>query len=348
MSEAEPGGDHLRWPVTLLTGMLGSGKTTLLRHVLADPAMRGTAVLVNEIGEIGLDHHLIERVDGETVLMRSGCLCCTLRADLPQTLNALRRRWLNDETLNMRRVVIETTGLANPVPILHQLATNPLVAGDFPLSVIVVTVDAQHLLGQLTTRPEAHRQIAVADQLILTKTDIVPAFTSAVVRARLHQLNVSASIVTAINGAMDATLLTGHTIRRGKAARAWAGDPHLPDFGASPTGHAGHDHGQFGTLALRAEKPQDWTAVEQCLSAIINEIGPDLLRLKGILDIVGSDRPVVVHGVQNAFYPIEWLDAWPDVDHHSRLMLIFAEAPGRRQLVLSLSASSGISWRTVH
>lgn len=336
---SEPDGPP-RWPVTLLTGMLGSGKTTLLRHILLDPAMRGTAVFINEIGEIGIDHHLIERIDGETVLMRSGCLCCTMRADLPQSLNALRRRWVGDDRLDLRRVLIETTGLAVPGPILRELATNPLVAGDFPLSSVVATVDAQHALHQTHTREEARQQIAVADLVVLTKTDLASETTTAAVRAEVSGLNPHAPVIAVTSGVVDAKRLMIADDDRKKDFGAWADVDGVPDR----LRHAPHAHNGIGTLSLEARDPVAWAALTAFLSGLVGEFAPSLLRFKGILNVVGSDLPVVVHGVHDAFYPAETLAAWPTEDHNSRLVIILDHMAQQRENLARLIGSSGIDW----
>ena len=330
-----------RWPVTLLTGMLGSGKTTLLRHILLDPAMRGTAVLINEIGEIGIDHHLIERIDGETVLMRSGCLCCTMRADLPQSLNALRRRWLGDDRLDLRRVVIETTGLAVPGPILRELATNPLVASDFPLSSVVATVDAQHALRQTRSREEARQQIAVADIVVLTKTDLANKAAAKAVRREVSGLNPRAPVIAVTSGVVDAKRLIADHDRKEEDIRAWAAVDGTP----APLRHVTHaPHAGIGTLSLEARDPIAWSALTAFLSGLVGEFAPTLLRFKGILNVLGSDLPVVVHGVHDAFYPAETLEAWPTQDRNSRLVLILDRMARQREKLSRLIGSSGINW----
>lgn len=328
-----------RWPVTLLTGMLGSGKTTLLRHILLDPAMRGTAVLINEIGEIGIDHHLIERIDGETVLMRSGCLCCTMRADLPQSLNALRRRWVGDDRLDLRRVVIETTGLAAPGSILRELATNPLVAGDFPLSAVVATVDAQHAVRQTRSHEEARQQIAVADIIVLTKTDLASEATTAAVRRDVSGLNRRAPVIAVTSGVVDARRLMVADGDRKEDIGAYVDD--IPERLRRGT-HAPHNG--IGTLSLEARDPLVWAALTAFLSGLVAEFAPSLLRFKGILNVSGSDLPVVVHGVHDAFYPAETLKAWPTQDHNSRLVLILDHMVRQRESLHRLIGSSGIDW----
>lgn len=336
-----------RWPVTVLTGTLGSGKTTLLRRLLADPALRGTAVVINEIGEIGLDHHLVERIDGETLLLAGGCLCCSLRADLPRTLSALRRRWLTEGALDLRRIVVETTGLADPGPILVQLATNPLIAADFPFAGVVTTVDARHGAAQLATRTEARRQLAVADRIVLTKTDLVPAPTCRTVEIMVRQFNAVAPIVPA--HAAPADIFLGADFARGEAIRRWAGHsaPELPDVFSAAAPLLPHDRTGIGALALCAEGALDWPALEQCLAAVSAAFAPDLLRLKGILNVAGSERPTVVHAVHDAFYPLSQLAAWPDADHRSRLVLIVDALASRRTRLLELATSTGINWRPV-
>lgn len=342
-----------RWPVTLLTGMLGSGKTTLLRHLLRQPAMRGAAVLINEIGEIGLDHHLVERVDGDVILMKSGCLCCTVRADLPQALSGLRRRWLNDSAMDFHSVIIETTGLAEPGPILTQLATNPLIAEDFPLSAVAVTVDAVHASSQLAARPEARRQVAVADLVVLTKTDLVSPARTRQVRRKIARLNPGGVKVSAIGGQLDAAAFTNLNPTRaeegrcGEVARRWLADaPRHRTTGLVAQSAEATDHEGVWSISLRAEAPLDWRATQHCLAAVVSEFGPSLLRLKGLLDIVGSDRPVVVHGVHDTFYPLETLEQWPDRDRRSRLVLIVDGPASGRDRILELARSTGVGWRS--
>lgn len=339
---------RLQWPVSVLTGMLGSGKTTILRRVLGDPAMRGTAVLVNEIGEIGIDHLLIERIDGEAVLMRSGCLCCTLRADLPQTLNALRRRWLGDDTLELRRIVIETTGLARPGPILRELAQNPLIAGDFPLASVTTTVDAQHALKQLPARTEAREQLAVADIVVLTKTDIVDATTRLAVRREIVSLNPDAPVIVGAESAVEVqrifplapAAMAG--VRRGwpDAINATAS----PDITFHPTPHILHSHDGIGTVALRAFHPVAWDALMALLTNLVGELAPSLLRFKGIFEVAGADQPVVVHGVHDSVYPAEMLQNWPDGERGSRLVLVIDGLAKHRGRIAEIATASDIAW----
>ena len=348
----------LRWPVTVLTGMLGSGKTTLLRSLLADPALRGTAVLVNEIGEVGIDHHLIERIDGETVLMQSGCLCCSLKADLPQTLAALRRRWLSDDRFELHRVIIETTGLAEPAPILHELAVNPLTLGEFPLASVIATADAQHLDHQLRTRPESRLQIALADLLVLTKTDLVDEDVADRARANLASVNSEASILSVVSGHIDADVLAPFLRVGGGVVRSMAGiEAHRfsrPDQPGTNKGlttqpvpsHAHHEHAhhEVGSLTLRSTAPLDWDRFARFLVALTKALPADLLRVKGVLDISRCAQPVVVNGVHDAFYPAEMLAEWPDADRGSSLVLIVDHMPRHRTRISELARESDLGW----
>src|SRR5215467_15812686 len=190
-------------PVTLLTGFLGSGKTTVLNHVLKQPGMAATAVIVNEFGEIGLDHLLVERSSEDVVLLNSGCLCCTVRNDIVDTLTSLFVDRAKNKVPWFTRVVIETTGLADPAPILHTLMTEPIVAARYMLDGVVTTVDAVNGAGTLDRQPESVKQAAVADRLLVTKTDLAGAEALSALRARLAALNPSAPIVTVAGGAVD-------------------------------------------------------------------------------------------------------------------------------------------------
>ena len=234
----------------------------------------------------------------------------------------------------MQRIIVETTGLANPDQILLQMATNPLIKDDFPLSRVVVTVDAQHAVDQIGHRPEAGRQIAVADQIILTKTDIAVPEAVQAVEQQVRELNPHASLARVIGGRLAARHWLG-----GAAGRSWAGlQAHPP---------ARHDLSEIRTLSLIAETPLDWPKVEQGLAKVIAEFAPALLRLKGILNVAASERPMVIHGVHHAFYPVEFLDRWPDADHRSRLVLVVDGLAARCDRLFDLLTSDGIAWHCV-
>jgi G3E family GTPase len=314
-------------PVTVLTGFLGAGKTTLLNHLLRQPELAGTAVLVNEFGEIGLDHLLVERLDENTVLLNAGCLCCTVRGDLSRALADLLPRVTAGE---VKRVVIETTGLADPAPILATLMSDPVAARAYRLDGIVTVVDAVNGMAQLDAQPEAVRQVAVADRIVLSKTDLADP---AVLRERLHRLNPGAPLLTALHGEMAAAALLHAGLfdpeRKIPDVRSWL------DAEAYADTHDAHHHhdpnrhdARIAAFCLTFEKPLHWQGVATWLDILIATRGESLLRIKGILNVAGHDRPVAVHGVQHLFHPPALLAAWPDGDPRtSRLVFITRDLP---------------------
>jgi G3E family GTPase len=323
-------------PVTLLTGFLGSGKTTVLNHVLQQPGMAETAVIVNEFGEIGIDHLLVERATDEVVLLNSGCLCCTVRSDIADTLLDLFVGRANARLPQFRRVVIETTGLADPAPILHTLISDPLVAARYSLDGVVTTVDAVNGAGTLDRQPEAVKQAAVADRLLLTKADLADRAAAAALTARLAALNPSAPIVRVAQGAIDPALLfnLGFYDPQTKSVdvQRWLRDE------AFEAGHEhDHDHEQLDVnrhderiraFCITRDEPISWAALSTWLDALATMRGDDLLRLKAIVAL--SDRPgepVVVHGVQHLFHPPVLLPQWPSDDHRTRMVFITRDLP---------------------
>ncbi len=273
-------------PVTVLTGFLGAGKTTLLNQLLRRADLAGTAVLVNEFGEIGIDHLLVERLDDDTVLLNAGCLCCTVRGDLARALRGLEPRAARGE---VRRVMIETTGLADPAPILHTLMGDAALALRYRLDGVVTVVDAVNAAAQMDAQPEAVRQVAVADRLVLSKTDLATAGSVAALIARLRRLNPSAPLLTARRGALEpaALLNCGLFDAAGKIAdvRAWldaeAFAPDMHDQGH----HHHHDvnrHDQrVRSFCLTWERPLHWQGIGMCLEMLIATRGESLLRVKG-------------------------------------------------------------------
>jgi G3E family GTPase len=315
-------------PVTVLTGFLGAGKTTLLNRLLKRPELAGTAVLVNEFGEIGLDHLLMERLDDDTVLLNAGCLCCTVRGDIARSLHGLLPRIAAGE---IRRIVIETTGLADPAPILHTLMSDPAIAVAFRLDGIVTLVDALHAMGQLDAHEEARRQVAVADRLVLTKTDLAPADG---LEIRLRRLNPAAPLLVADRGAIEpsAILDAGLFDASGKIAdvAAWLHAEAFADAGDTH-GHGHHHHhhdvnrhdASIQAFCLTYDVPLHWQGVGTCLQMLVGTRGESLLRVKGILNLVGQDRPLAIHGVQHLFHEPVLLPAWPEGDPRtSRIVFI--------------------------
>jgi G3E family GTPase len=304
-------------PVALVTGFLGSGKTTLLSHLLAHPDMGETAVIVNELGEVGIDHHLLRRVDERTVLLPSGCLCCALRGDLADELRDLIARRDAGEIPPFRRVVVETTGLANPAPIVYTLLSEPLVKHHYTLDGVVTTVDAQHGLRH----DESVLQAAAADTLVITKTDLAdPAH----VAAQLRRLNPAAPVVESVFGEVAPAALFGRGDR----------DPRDLDYDATAT----HSH-EARALCLIFDEALDWTAFGIWLTMLLQARGNDVLRVKGLLN-VGLEGPIVLNGVQHVVHPPEHLPAWPDEDRRSRVVFI-GRGIEREALERSLAAFNG-------
>ena len=285
----------MKTPVALLTGFLGSGKTTLLSRLLAHPEMGETAVIVNELGEVAIDHHLLRRVDERTVVLGNGCVCCTLRGDLADELRDLLSRRDRGEIPHFGRVVVETTGLADPAPIVYTLLSEPLVKHHFELGHVVATVDAQHgLRGD-----ESVKQAAVADRLVVTKTDLADP---ARVVERLRRLNPGAEIFEASFGGISPGELFGGSER----------DPRDLVYDESPAG----SH-EVGALCLTFDEQIDWTAFGIWLTMLLQARGEDALRVKGLLN-VGGDGPLLINGVQHVVHPPEHLPEWPDDDRRSR------------------------------
>jgi len=298
----------VKTPVSVVTGYLGSGKTTLIASLLERPELGETAVIVNELGEIGIDHHIVSRIDERTVLLASGCLCCTLRGDLADELRALLDRRDAGEVPPFRRVVIETTGLADPTPIVGTLLTEPLLRHHVELDAVVATVDAQHGLRG----PESVKQAAIADVLVVTKTDLADA---SAVTAELARPNPAGDVVAAVLGDVEPSRLLG-------VGRARADDVRFRVPEAPPADEDGHRHeGDVGAVALVVDEALDWLGFGVWLTMLLHAHGEDLLRVKGLVD-VGGDGPVLLDAVQHVVHPPRHLDTWPDDDRRSRLVLI--------------------------
>jgi G3E family GTPase len=328
-----------RMPVALITGFLGSGKTTLLNRVLSDPRMARSLVLVNEFGEVGIDHLLMEKVAGDMVLLQSGCVCCTIQGDLDRTLRDIARRRQKNETPPFERVLLETTGLADPAPILQLLLNHPMISHDYRLDAVVTTVDALNGDRQLDEHTEASKQAAVADRLLISKTDLAEASISARLRSRLEDLNPGAQLYEIVQGDIDPALL----FDAGPFDPAGKGDRVVAWLNAEAHGHKhehGHEHGDedghhhheradrsrhdvhIGSFCLTFEEPLDWDRFNRWLMAVRASWGDRLLRVKGVLNVVGEATPLVVHGVHRTFHPPTLLARWPDDDRRSRLVFI--------------------------
>jgi len=308
-------------PVTVLTGFLGAGKTTLLNRLLKAPEMAGCAVLINEFGEIGLDHLLVEKLDDDVVLLNAGCLCCTVRGDLVRALRDLALR--AEAGQEIRRVVVETTGLADPAPILQTLMTDPVVLSAYRLDGVVTLVDAVAGMATLDTQVEAVKQAAMADRLVLTKTDIAAPKAVAALKARLAALNPIAPLLPA--DAPPAALLdAGDFTTRGRIPEvtSWLEHEALSHHHDHHHDPNRHDAG-IQACSFVFDDPLPWDGVATWLEMLTLTRGDSILRVKGLLNIAGQDRPVIVHGVQHVFHPPLKLAAWSvDDDRRSRLVFV--------------------------
>ncbi|MGB8575767.1 MAG: GTP-binding protein [Pseudolabrys sp.] len=292
-------------PVTVITGFLGAGKTTLLKRFLATPEGQGTAVVVNEFGATGIDDALMRSSADETVLLGNGCLCCTTRSDLQQALCRMVVERDRGELPDFRRIVIETSGLADPSPILQTFATDRALGSVFHIEAVVTVVDAETGLDTLGWSAEARKQAILADRLVITKTDIAGEGASAAVTAQLCALNSGAEILEAVNGELEPTRLT-------EAA---------PDQRNAFLAEAAHSDG-IGSFVLTQEKPIPWAVFARSMDALMQLRGPDLLRVKGFLNVVGCKGPVVVQFVQHLAHPPVELEHWPDETRQSRVVFI--------------------------
>ena len=322
-------------PVVLLTGFLGAGKTTLLNTWVRSPAFADAAVVINEFGEVGVDHLLVEQAEGTMLTLSSGCLCCSVRGDLMEMLEDLIRRRDNGRVTPFNRLVIETTGLADPAPVLNTMMAHPYLPLRYRIDAVVTVVDALHGAATLAAHPEARSQVAVADTLIVTKTDLVADVASRdALAARLHDLNPAARRLDAVAGeaTAEAVLESGLAdLETGPPRpRSWlAPDTYTPPDHAHHDGHdhAHHDHDHhhhgIASICLTRDAPLDPTGFGLFLDLVRGTHGAKILRIKGLVALSDApDRPRVIHGVQHFIHPSRQLPAWPDPDHRSRLVFI--------------------------
>lgn len=309
-------------PVSVVTGFLGSGKTTLIARVLRDSRFARTAVIVNEFGEIGLDHELMVATDESFIQLASGCLCCPVRGDLGKTLLDLAGRREAGTMPRFDRVLIETSGLADPAPILHSLMTDRAVGERYSIDTVLTLVDCVHGEAALDRHPEARRQAALADRLLLTKGDVVD--NSSRLRQRLADLNPSAPLLEAVGGKIDPGLLFLDDSAAARIARFEA----LPGVRVrSPFVRASHTPG-IGTFTLLRERPVPALALTLFLAALTEHCGAKLLRVKGLVDVTEiTEGPALIHGVGHVFNPPVWLDRWPSDDRRTRLVFITEGVP---------------------
>ena len=320
-------------PFTVLTGFLGAGKTTLLNRLLKDPALAETAVIINEFGEIGLDHLLVEHVDDGVVLLSSGCLCCTMRGDLVDALERLTRD-LDNGRARFRRVIIETTGLADPAPVLHTVMVHPYLVLRYRLDGVVALVDAVNGMATLDAHPEAVKQAAVADRLVVTKMDLITTPEGLAGKeqliARLHHLNPSAPVLdAAADEATPARLLDCGLYdpeRKTADVRRWLAE----EAYAQAHDHEHHDVNRHDdhirAFAITTDSAMPVAVLDLFLELLRSVHGPNLLRLKGVVKVAETpDTPVVIHGIQHLLHPPAQLDRWPDDDRRTRLVFIMRD-----------------------
>jgi G3E family GTPase len=325
-------------PLTVLTGFLGAGKTTLLNRLLKDPALAETAVIINEFGEVSLDHLLVEYISDNIVLLQSGCLCCTMRGDLVDALETLLRD-LDNRRCTFRRVLLETTGLADPAPVLHTAMSHPYLVLRYRLDGVVTVVDAVNGDATLDAHEEAVKQAALADRLVLTKTDLASAEQRDTLVERLQALNPAAAVLDAAKGeaAPDRLLNCGlyDPARKIPDVKKWLAAESYADT------HGHHDHGHehldrnrhddhIASFVLTSDTAIPAGTLDMFLELLRATHGAKLLRVKGIVKLAEMpDTPGVVHGVQHVFHPTARLERWPDDDHRTRIVFITRDLPER-------------------
>ncbi len=333
-------------PVNILTGFLGSGKTTLLSRLLRDPSQSNTAVLVNEFGEIGLDHLLLQNVTESVSVMENGCICCAIRGDLQESLSSLISQRERGEIPRFTRVVIETSGLADPSPIAYTVLADPILQHHYRLGNIITAVDAVNGLAQIEGFDESLKQVAVADRLVITKTDLAGSDQIEILHKMLNQINLSAPLLDAVSEeiAVQSLLLddAGNSEFKSQEAADWMQRAQTSQTNAH---HNSLDHvhtGGITSFAMFFDQSLDWTAFGIWMTMLLNCHGDKVLRIKGLLNVAGMTAPVLINCVQHIVHQPVHLDSWPDNNHQSRMIFIL-RGLRQDQLERSLKAFNGLS-----
>lgn len=326
-------------PVNIVTGFLGSGKTSIIQRLLSSERLEETAVLVNEFGEVGLDHHLFLGLTEATILMENGCVCCAIRGDMKDALRDLFSQMTRGEIPQFRRVIVETSGLADPVPIAYTVQSEPVIRHHFRLGNIVTAIDCVNGPEQLGHYGEAVKQLAVADRIILTKTDIADDQQDAAARSAIRRINSVAPIITGATDSLEPDGLfsaesTGQGLAQNAAEHLFSTD------GASALDHS-HTDGVHA-FTIEYDRPLDWTAFGLWLTMLLHCHGDRILRIKGLLNVEGLPTPVLVNGVQHVVHAPDHLVAWPSADRSSRLVFI-VDGLERSRIERSLAAFNGLS-----
>jgi len=335
-------------PITLITGFLGSGKTTLIAKLLRHPGMSRAAVIINEVGEIGIDHDLVSTVNENMSVLANGCICCSVRTDLQDSLRELFNERRAGNIPQFDRVIIETTGLADPAPVVQTLVSDTLINAQFRLDGLVTLVDAYHAHDLFQRQPEAIKQVAMADRIFISKTDLVSPDRLQELTDELRALNPQADLHPVVHGDLDPALLTGLGLKTAHAddhTLSFLGEPLVVPsaerqqaegkyLGSRPSRH----DPAIRTLSVRFQQPFKWTGFSSAMEMLTTLRGPDMLRVKGIVNVEGY--PVVVQGVQHIFSPPVELSRWPSPDHDTRLVFITRNiAPETIRHLLSAVAS---------
>jgi G3E family GTPase len=323
-----------RIPITLVTGFLGAGKTTLLNHLLRQPEMANAAILINEFGSVAVDHHLVAKIDEDIIMLDSGCICCTVRGDLTRSLGELFMRCMSRKIRPVSRVLIETTGLADPAPVISTLMEDFFVADRFRIDGVLTLVDPTHALAQLAAHPEAVKQVAMADRLLLSKGDLADAGRLAEVSRVLTRINPSAAQFRIERGELALAAISDCGLydpgKKTADVAGWLAEERVREAHRHAHDHHTHDVDRHDahvySFALTFAQPLHWLSFVEAIEMLLATLGDRILRIKGLLNVMGDPQPRIIQCVQKVNYPYSSLEAWPQEapynDRQSRLVFI--------------------------